>query len=119
MFVITDQQRAAFRARGVAELHEALLGHVLECFPGACAALGADSLASHVGRAMGRAEAHGLTLERDICTYVELTIVFGLDFERDAPHGWAGPLLESKEHDPSARIRATFAGALAALAADP
>ena len=116
---MTEQQCAAFRAQGLAELREVLLGHVIECFPAACAALGAEALGLHVERAMRRAEVHGLTLERDICAYVELTIVFGPDFECDVRHAWARPLREAREHDPSARIQATFAGALAALAADP
>lgn len=119
MFVMTGHQRAAFRAQGFADLREALLAHVIECFPDRGAALGAAALADWIDDGMRRAEAHGLELERDICAYVELMIVFGTDFESDPRFPWAHPLRAREEHDPSVRIRATFAGALAALAADP
>jgi hypothetical protein len=119
MFVMTEHQRAAFRARGFADLREALLAHVIECFPARCAALGAEALAAHVEDGMRRAEAHGLALERDISAYVELMMVFGPDFEHDARFSWARPLADAGgSPDPSARIQATFAGALAALATD-
>ena len=119
MFVMTENQRAAFRARGFADLREALLAHVIECFPDRCAAIGAGALEAHVDDGMRRAEALGLVLEHDIGAYVELTIVFGSDFDRDPRFPWARPLREPGEHDPSARIQAAFAGALAALALDP
>jgi hypothetical protein len=119
MFVMTGHQRAAFRAQGFADLREALLAHVIECFPDRCAPLGAAELADRIADGVRRAQAHGLELERDICAYVELTIVFGAGFEGDPRCPWARALGPGEEHDPSARIQATFAGALAALAADP
>ncbi|MEP7122588.1 MAG: hypothetical protein ABJE95_16820 [Byssovorax sp.] len=119
MFVMTGHQREAFRARGFADLREALLAHVIECFPARAAEFEAVALARHVEDGMRRAEGHGLRLERDICAYVELMIVFGSGFETDPRCPWATALRPGEEHDPSARIQATFAGALAALDAAP
>ena len=119
MFVIPGSQQAAFRASGLADLREVLVAHVRECFPKRCAALGADALPAHIEDGMRRAAAHGLTLERDISAYVELMIVFGPDFEHESRFPWASPLTEAMGLDPSARIRAAFAGALAALSRNP
>ena len=115
MFVISGKQQAAFRASGLAELRDALAAHVRACFPARCAALGADALPGHIEDGMRRAAAHGLTLERDISAYVELMVVFGPDFEHDSRFPWASPLAEGTALEPSARIQAAFAGALAAL----
>jgi hypothetical protein len=119
MFIITAQQRDAFRARGQAELRSALVSHLGECFPARCEGLGAERLTAIVDDGMLRAEALGLTLEQDIAAYLELVIAFGAGFESDARFPWARRLLDAPEHDPSARIRATFAAALAALSTDP
>ena len=118
MFVISGSQQAAFRASGLAELREVLAARVRACFPARCAALGA-ALPGHVEDGMRRAAAHGLALERDISAYVELMIAFGPGFEHDPRFPWARPLTEAVDLDPSARIQATFAGALAALSRDP
>lgn len=115
MFVISGSQQAAFRASGHAALREVLVAHVRACFPGRCAALGADALPGHIEDGMRRAAALGLTLERDISAYVELMVVFGPDFEHDSRFPWASPLTEATALDPSARIQAAFVGALAAL----
>ena len=117
MFVMTGHQRAAFRARGFADLREALVAHVIVCFPERLAAVGAASLARHVEDGMRRAESHGLALDRDVGAYVELMIAFGEGFETDPRFPWARALCAPEEHDPSVRIQATFAAALAALAA--
>jgi hypothetical protein len=119
MFIISRSQQAAFRASGLAELREVLVAHVRECFPGRCAALGAEALPGHVEDGMHRAAAHGLTLERDISAYVELMLVFGPGFEHDSRFPWASQLTKAMGLDPSARIRAAFAGALAALSRNP
>lgn len=115
MFVIPVSQQAAFRERGLAELRDTLVAHVRACFPRRCAVLGAEALPGCVEDGMRRAAAHGLSLERDIGAYVELTIVFGPGFEHDSHCPWASILTEASDLDPSARIQATFAGALAAL----
>ena len=119
MFVIPASQQAAFRERGLADLREVLVAHVRACFPGPCAALGAHALPGHVEDGMRRASAHGLTLERDIGAYVELMIVFGPGFEHDSRFPWSSPLTEATGLDPSARLQAAFAGALAALSRNP
>jgi hypothetical protein len=119
MFVIPASQQAAFRERGLAELRDALVAHARACFPRRCANIGADALPAHVEDGMRRAAAHGLTLERDIGAYVDLTIVFGPGFEHDSHCPWASLLTEATDLDPSARIQATFAGALAALSSNP
>ncbi len=119
MFVIRATQQAAFRERGLAELRDVLVAHARACFPRRCAALGADALPAYVEDGMRRAAAHALTLERDIGAYVELMLVFGPGFEHDSRFPWASPLTEAKGLDPSARIQASFAGALAALSRNP
>jgi len=117
MFVILAHQEAAFRERGLAELREALTTHVRACFPDQCEDPGAEALQALVEDGMRRATAHGLSLDRDIGTYVDLLVVFGPDFEHDARFPWARPLTEATHLPPSARLKASFEGALAALTA--
>lgn len=119
MFVIAASQQAAFRERGLAELRDTLVAPVRACFPRRCAALGAEALPGCVEGGMRRAAAHGLTLERDVGAYVELMSVFGPGFEHDSRFPWASLLTESPDLDPTARIEATFAAALAALSSTP
>ena len=117
MFVILAHQEAAFREHGLASLRETLMAHVRACFPAECEELDAAALQALVEDGMRRAAAHGLSLDRDIGTYVDLLVVFGPDFEHDPRFPWARPLIEATHLSPSARIQASFEGALAALAA--
>ncbi len=117
MFVILAHQEAAFRESGLASLRGTLVAHVRACFPAECEGLGAEALQALVEDGMRRAAAHGLSLDRDVGTYVDLLVVFGPDFEHDARFPWARPLTEATHLPPSARIQASFEGALAALAA--
>jgi hypothetical protein len=116
MFVILAHQEAIFRARGLAELRATLTAQVRAAFPAQCAGLDAEALQALVADGMRRAAAHGLTLDRDLGTYVDLMIVFGPSFEDDPGCPWARPLLDATHLSPSARLKASFEGALLALA---
>ena len=40
-----------------------------------------------------RASAYGFVSEQDVCKYVDLTLLFGRDFDRDPSLGWAEAIL--------------------------
>jgi len=64
-----------------------------------------------VDRGCERAKAHGLTTERSICRYINLVVLFGINFDRDLP--WAKAVLkENSDALPVFKIERLCAAAI-------
>jgi hypothetical protein len=50
------------------------------------------------------AAGHGIVVERDVCKFIDMSLVFGVGFDRE--RAWAREILECAEpRDPLARLR--------------
>jgi hypothetical protein len=67
-----------------------IIDHVREFFPEACADLGMERLWILVREAIKQARAHGLEEGPHICLFVDLTFIFGRDFDSQP---WADEIL--------------------------
>lgn len=93
MLVLRDSQLALLGDGRRERALVAIAAHVERFFPGQCRALGAAGVREAVEHGVARAASHGLVTEREACKYVDLTFVFGRDFDRD--EGWASEVFEA------------------------
>src|ERR1700722_4186278 len=92
MVVVRDAQVRAVAQPMRAAFAERLVARLTKKFPDACAALGEEGTRAAIWHGMERADAHGLEVDRDVCAYVDLTFMFGRDFDVTLP--WAAEALE-------------------------
>jgi len=91
------------------ELHrerlEGLCRHLRAHFPDALAATDQTALIAGVESAVKRARRYELTSLRDVARYLNLAVVYGWDFDRQAEHAWMRELLEDRGvTNPSSRL---------------
>ena len=109
MFKMRREQMDAFREEALREFEDWVAGHVERCLPERWAALGEGGVREVIRLGVERAAEYGIVAERDVCKFVDLMLVFGVDFDRE--RGWAREILAVKG-DPFARMRRLHARAL-------
>ncbi|MEO8129381.1 MAG: hypothetical protein ABJF23_31130 [Bryobacteraceae bacterium] len=104
--VIREDQMAALAESRAADFERDVIAHLRSSFPDWCAGSSDGALLEFVRYGMARARAHGMRAARDVCTYVDLMVLLGRDFEGDPQITWAGERLcdVRRYTDPSARI---------------
>ncbi|MCA9621335.1 MAG: hypothetical protein KC731_20070 [Myxococcales bacterium] len=78
---VLDWQLRRFEPQMEDELVERLMRRELALFPDRCGGMGDEALRYLVRRAFAQARAHGLVSERDVGSYVDLTVLFGVGFD--------------------------------------
>jgi hypothetical protein len=110
---ILRRAREAFEQSVLEDFEGRMSVHLRKFFPAACAALGDEQVLALVRYGVERAESHGITRERGVCTWVDLMFTFGRDFDRDPGLPWASDFLSRKDvPNQRARIERLFARAL-------
>jgi hypothetical protein len=111
MFKIRPEQKAAFREDALHDFEERMILHVERCFPGRRVELGDEGLRQVIRRGIEQAASYGIVAERDVCKFVDLMLVFGVDFHEE--RSWAKAILEDASiRDPVIRMRLLFERAL-------
>lgn len=88
--MIRQSQMAVLRDALLESFRRKLAGHLRANFP-ACAAMHTAELDAFVAEGVARASQYGIVVERDICKFLNLMVVFGRDFDVKRP--WAKPIL--------------------------
>jgi hypothetical protein len=70
--------------------------HLKRCFPETCEAEGEMGIRDTIRYGIERAANHGITLERDVCKYIDLMFVFGPDYDGA---DWASAILQDDSLD--------------------
>jgi hypothetical protein len=110
MLVVRQIQMDAVREGLLRRFEDTMLVHVREFFPERCAELGKESTREWIRCGIDRARGYGIEIEKDVCKYVDVSFVFGHDF--DTKETWAPPILRS-DAPGSDRLQALFNAALA------
>jgi|SRR5581483_3273157 len=90
MLMIRQSQMAVLRDAILESFRRKLAEHLRANFP-ACADMSATELDAFVADGVARAAQYGITVERDICKFLNLMVVFGRDFDVKRP--WAQEVL--------------------------
>ena len=91
--VIRQTQMAALTQSRQKDFEHSMAGHLQRCFPNEYKALGEKGTRSEIRYGIGQAATHGISLERNVCKYIDLMFVFGRDFDRDPGLPWAPRIL--------------------------
>ncbi len=95
MLTIRREQITIFEIESWRRLSQQAARHLRTYFPQECAALGESNLAANIDAGILRARAHGLELTYDFLRYLNLSIVFGWDFDQSC--AWASEILAKPE----------------------
>lgn len=94
--IIRRQQIASLSKISAAKFEARTAEHLARCFPDECKGLGDDKLRELIRYGVEHAAKYGIDLERDVCKYIDLMVVFGRDFDTSADRPWASLILEDK-----------------------
>lgn len=72
-----------------------LENHSRRFFPAQCKELGSEGLKAFIDVSIRQAKAHGLTGGPDVCSYLDLALTFGGDFDTALP--WAKAILSEAD----------------------
>ena len=91
--LIRPDQMEAFSANSTNAFESDMVSHLNRCFPAECAALGETRVRVTIRDGIELARGYGITASREVCTYIDLMIVFGHDFDHDPKLPWAASIL--------------------------
>ena len=113
MLTIRKAQIQALGRVVMQEFEKDMLQHLEQFFPDESSAMGDKALRELIRHAIARAKDYGLTSERDLCKYLNLTMVYGRDFDTDPELEWMrGFLTDPDVLDPSERMSRLYAESL-------
>jgi hypothetical protein len=87
-----DQMEALGRVE-LRKFEDKMVLHLRQFFPQRCQELGEAGTRQSIRHGVERAEAYGLTAERDVTKYVDVMFVYGQDFDQDPSQRWAQVIL--------------------------
>jgi hypothetical protein len=96
MLTIRKEQLAAFGPLGKKGFEERMVTHLKKVFPEQSKALGESKLRETIQYGTQRAASYRIISERDVCKYVDLTILYGRDFDKDPKLPWAQSVLQNQ-----------------------
>lgn len=109
---IREQQMTALSRDCLEDFENRIAAHLLRCFPSECRALGGGSVQDRIRFGIERSAEYGLTLERDVCKYIDLMFAFGSNFDKDPTSPWASGILRDETMvNPSVKMDRLFAEA--------
>ena len=98
MLRIHKQQMDALSTEALHDYEDRLLPHLRKFFPAYCDSLGEERVRGVIRYGIARAGSHDITLEREVCIYIDAMFAFGRDFDEDPALPWAAAVL----NEPSA-----------------
>jgi hypothetical protein len=99
MLKIGAEPLAAFGRAAIADFEARMLAHLKRFSPRHPRIVGDPELLGLVEIGSKRAGVHGFTSERSVRVYIELALMFGLGFDADPQHPWAGEPLRADDDE--------------------
>jgi hypothetical protein len=93
LFKIRREQKLAFRQEALRDFEQWMVRHVERCLPDPWTALGETRVREVILLGIERAAAHDIYAEREVCKFIDLMLVFGIDFDQRCP--WAKEILKA------------------------
>jgi hypothetical protein len=103
MLTIREEQLRAFRKVEVQKFVDQAAIHVGKFFPKQCRELGHDKLRELIRDGIQTGSRYGITGKADVLKYIDLTVLFGRDFDVNPELPWAAETLKS-ENRPNDKI---------------
>ncbi len=96
MLKIRAEQMAILEAYMVRQFENKIIVHLRKNFPHETQELADDELRSFIQVGISRAKEYGVELEKDIQSYLEMMMIYGVDFDTNPKTTWAGEILRTK-----------------------
>ena len=97
MLIIREEQMNLFERTALDRYKRGLVPHIREHFPKHAGYLGDDGLIEVIEPGIARAGEYGFESQRDLCLFVDLTIMLGAGFDTDPLLPWAAGVLHDLE----------------------
>jgi hypothetical protein len=112
MLTIRKEQLAAFGPLGKKAFEDRMIAHLKKVFPEQCGPLDAPKLRELIQHGTQRAASYQITSERDVCKFIDLTILYGRDFDKDPALPWAQSVLQNQAiRNPTSKIERLYKAA--------
>jgi hypothetical protein len=97
MLMIRKEQLDTLARAEAEKFEEWMHVHLKRFFPQQYETIGEPGVREVIRYAIVRAGTYGLTSKCDVCKYIDLTILFGRDFDLDLQFPWARDILRTQE----------------------
>jgi hypothetical protein len=108
MLTIRKEQMAVFEAQFDRRFRASLLQHVRTDLPAESKPLSDPDLDSMITQAIERCRPYGVTSERDVALFLDLMLLKGRDFDREPKHRWMAKILQDKDLEGAAKMKAIY-----------
>jgi len=116
MWTIRQKQIDAFRKDAVQRFENRMIEHIAKFFPKQSEALGESTVRETIRLGVKQSAEFGIVTERDVCLYIDLMMIFGLDLERSDALPCASRILRDMANNyPANKIDVLYDAALAQL----
>jgi hypothetical protein len=113
MLTIRKEQIRVFDEMAMKQFIESMVIHVKKHFPEESKLMDDEQLKNHVRNVISTGKKYELVSERDICKYLNLSMHFGKDFDKNPENEWMiTMLMDGSEPNPSIRINKLYKEAL-------
>src|SRR5262245_36652693 len=109
MFKISKEQTEAYRPAMVRSFEERVVEHLRRHLAGPTTGATDEELRQRVRSCVPRARAYGLTTQREILCFVDVTYLLGERFDTNPKHNWAPTILRSDKLTSEERAKLTMA----------
>jgi hypothetical protein len=93
MLKIRDEQMQAFEQAALNERENRLLEYLKEFFPTHYQILGEDQARKLIDLGVDQAKTYAITVDRELCLYINLMLMIGSGFDTDPQLPWAAEIL--------------------------
>lgn len=93
MIIINEKQMAGFKAAALTNFESEMVTHCSEFSPRLYTVLGEAQVRSVVHQALERAALYGFTHKGPVRLFIDMTLLFGSDFDTDPQYPWAQMVL--------------------------
>ena len=114
MLTIRDAQQDIFSQIDVRRFEDWMLAHLRKFFPKQCVSEGESRMRETIEQGIVRAEHYGFVAKSDVCKFIDLTVVFGRDFDNSKRLTWAREILNG-QRNPSAKMQSLYEAAVKQL----
>ena len=81
MITISQQQLGGFAERAEQTFEQRMFGHLNRFFAEQCRTLGDRGVGESIRQGVLRARVYGITSQREVCKFIDLMYVLGVDFD--------------------------------------
>ena len=104
MLKIRAEQMAVLEAYMTRQFENKMIVHLRKNFPNETQESSENELRSFTQVGIRQAKGYGVELEKDIQGYLEMMMIYGIDFDANPKTAWAGEILRTKDIDGTTKM---------------